>query len=223
MSYKRWIFIATFLFVIGLGFGLATPAGISLPSEYIADLEEQISSLLALPKLLIVMFIFIKNTSVLLLSFVLSPIFCLVPILALTANGWLIAFVSTAVVKEKSIGFLLAGLLPHGIFELPALILGQAAALSFGAMMILLIVRRQSRTVLVSSATQSVRHLVLALFVFFIFGIFPAIIIVALWNKETRDILMPNLKQNLKYLLLALALLLPAAIIETYITPLLLT
>jgi len=181
MSYKRWIFIATFLFGIGLLFGLATPAGISLPSEYIAALEEQLSSLLALPKLLIVMFIFIKNTSVLLLSFVLSPIFCLVPVLALTANGWLIAFVSTAVVKEKSLGFLLAGLLPHGIFELPALILGQAAALSFGTMAILALVR-----------------------------------------KERRNLLLPSLKQNLRYLIIACALLLPAAIIETYITPLLL-
>jgi len=131
--------------------------------------------------LLIVMFIFIKNTSVLLLSFVLSPIFCLVPVLALTANGWLIAFVSTAVVKEKSLGFLLAGLLPHGIFELPALILGQAAALSFGTMAILALVR-----------------------------------------KERRNLLLPSLKQNLRYLIIACALLLPAAIIETYITPLLL-
>lgn len=182
MSYKKWIFMATLLFGIGLGFGLVTPAGTSLPSEYIAALEEQLSSLLALPKLLIVMLIFVKNVSVLLISFIFSPLLCLVPILALTANGWLIAVVSTAVVKEKSLGFLLAGLLPHGIFELPALILGQAAALSFGTMAIL-----------------------------------------ALVKKERRNLLLPSLKQNLRYLIIACALLLPAAIIETYITPLLLT
>ena len=34
---------------------------------------------------------------------------------------------------------------------------------------------------------------------------------------------MPSLKQNLRYLMLALALLVPVAIIEIYITPLLLT
>ena len=181
MSYKRWVFIATFLFGIGLLFGLATPAGISLPPEFIAAFKEQIASILALPKFLIAIFIFIKNTSALLLSFALSPIFCLVPILALTANGWLIAFVSTAVIKEESLGFLLAALLPHGIFELPALILGQAAALSFGTMVIL-----------------------------------------ALIKKERRNLLLPSLKQNLRYLIIACALLLPAAIIETYITPLLL-
>jgi len=86
------------------------------------------------------------------------------------------------VIQEKSLGFVLVGLLPHGIFELPALILGQAAALSFGTMAVL-----------------------------------------ALFKTERRNLLLPSLKKNLTYLMIALALLLPAAIIETYVTPLLLT
>ena len=102
--------------------------------------------------------------------------------MALTVNGWLLGFISVMVSQEKSVGFVLAGLLPHGIFELPALILGEAAALSFGA-----------------------------------------VVILALFKKERRSLLLPSLKQNLKYLMIALALLLPAAIIETYVTPLLLT
>jgi len=182
MNYKRWIFVAVFLFGIGIAFGLATPAGSSLPSEYITAFEEQFAGILALPKPLIALFIFLKNTSALLISFVLSPILCLVPVLALIINGLMIAFVSTLVIQEESLGFLLAGLLPHGIFELPALILAQAAALSFGTMVVL-----------------------------------------ALFQKERRKLLLPGLKRNLKYLVVALALLLPAAIIETYITPLFLT
>ena len=121
------------------------------------------------------------NASVLLLSFVLSPIFCLVPVLALAVNGWLLAFVSAKVVQERSLGFVLAGLLPHGVFEIPAFILGEAAAFSFGAMAIL-----------------------------------------ALFKKGGGKLLLPGLKQNLKYLLIAFAVLLPAAIIETFVTPLLL-
>ncbi len=183
MSYKRWIFIASFLFGAGLVSGFTSPTSVaSLISQDIAALEEFSRILASLPLPLIAVLIFIKNASVLVIGFVLSPILCLVPILTLTINGWLIAFVSTLVIQEKSLGFLLAGLLPHGIFELPALILGQAAALSFGAMIIL-----------------------------------------AIFKREKRSLLLPTLKQNLKYLLVALALLLPAAIIETYITPLLLT
>jgi len=183
MSYKRWIFIAILLFGIGIVFSLTTPTGItSLLAEDIAALEELGELLASLPLALTALFIFIKNASVLLLSFVLSPIFCLVPILALTVNGWVLAFVSSMVIQEESLGYLLAGLLPHGIFELPAFILGEAAALSFGTMAI-----------------------------------------VALFSKEGRNLLLPNLKQNSRYLMIALALLLPAAIIEAYVTPLLLT
>jgi len=182
MSYKRWSFIAILLFSIGLAIGLATPLSIAgLMSEEIAALEE-LSRILVPFSFLTVILIFIKNVSALVVSFVLSPILCLAPILSLTVNGWLLAFISSAVVQEESLGFVLAALLPHGIFELPALIIGQAAALSFGTMAIL-----------------------------------------ALLRKRRRSLLLPNLKQNLRYLLVALALLLPAAIIETYITPLLIT
>jgi len=180
MNYRWWIFVAILLFGIGIVFGLAAPAGIaSLISEDLAALEE-LSGILAPFKVSTVIFIFIKNALALLLSFALSPIFCLVPILTLSVNGWLLAFVSSMAIQEKSLGFVLAALLPHGIIELPALFIGEAAALSFGAMAI-----------------------------------------IALFKKEKRNLLFPSLRQNFKYLSIALALLLPAAIIETYITPLL--
>ncbi len=182
MNYKKWVFIAIFLFGIGLVFGLATPTSVSNPlSEDVAALQELGNTLVPF-KFLTVILILAKNVSALLLSFALSPIFCLMPIFALTFNGWFLAFISAIVIQEESLGFVLAGLLPHGVFELPAFILGEAAALSFGAMAI---------------------------------G--------ALFKKERRTLLMPSLKQNLRYLMAALALLVPAAIIETYITPLLLT
>lgn len=182
MNFKRWIFIAILLFGLGLVVGAVTPAGIAgLVTDDFAALKE-LSDILVPFSLSTAIFIFMKNTSALLLSFVLSPIFWVVPVLALTLNGWLIAFVSVAVIEQESLGFLLGGLLPHGIFEIPAFIIGEAAALSFGAMAIL-----------------------------------------SLFQKRRRGQLVPSLKRNLRYLVVACALLLPAAIIETYITPLFLT
>ena len=223
MKYRWWIIVAIVLFGIGIAFGLAAPASIvSLLSDELAALEE-LGEVLAPFTLSTVIFIFLKNAVALLLSFALSPIFCLVPILALAVNGWLVALVSTIVMEEKSLGFVLAGLLPHGIIELPAFFMGEAAALSFGAMAIILVLKKESRTVLVSTVKKDVGHALLALALFFIVGIFHTIIIVALLQKQTRDILMLNLNQNLKYLSIALALFLPAAVIETYVTPLLIT
>ncbi len=182
MSYKRWIFVAVGLFAIGMAVGLAIPTDIAdFLAEDLATLEE-LGIILGPFQISTAIFIFLKNASALLLSFIFSPILCLIPVLALIANGLVLSFVSTLVVQEESLGLLLAALLPHGIFELPALIIGEAAALSFGAMAI-----------------------------------------VALISKKKRNQLPPNLTRNLRYLMLAFALLLPAAIIETYITPLFLT
>ena len=182
MSYKRWIFVAVCLFGIGMAFGLAMPVSIaSLLAEDLAALRE-LGIILGPFQISTAIFIFLKNVSALLLSFIFSPILCLLPILALTVNGWLLSFISVSVVQEESLGFLLAGLLPHGILELPALIMGEAAALSFGTLAI-----------------------------------------VALVSKRKRNLLLPGLKRNLRYLTIACILLLPAAIIETYVTPLFLT
>lgn len=182
MRYRWWLVSATFLFVTGTVIGTLPFGGVTdFSVESIEALEEFADSLTSMPSPAIALFIFMKNASALLLSFALSPILCLVPVLALTVNGLLLGSLSVIVAQQQSLGFLLAGLLPHGVFELPALIIGEAAALSFGITTML-----------------------------------------ALFRREKKEFLLPNLKQNLKYLLLAIGLLIPAAVIETYLTPLLL-
>lgn len=183
MNYKKWIILTILLFLSGLILGISTPDSIiSLFAGDEATLQEFADLLTPLPQSTLFVFIFLKNVSALTITFVLSPIFCLAPVLSLFTNGWLLGIVSNTVIQEKSIGFLLAGILPHGIFELPALFIGQAVALSFGTAVML-----------------------------------------AIFNREKRGLLRASFITNLKYLSIAITLLLPAAIIETYITPLFLT
>jgi stage II sporulation protein M len=183
MSYKWWILVAVGVFGIGMVLGLVNPVGTArFLSEDMAALRELSGFISSLPAPLTAVLIFAKNALALLLSFALSPLLFVVPVLALAANGWLLAFVASVIVQEESVGFVLAGLVPHGIIELPAFILGEAAALSFGAMLMLALVKR-----------------------------------------EKRDQLVPGMKRNLRYLLIAVVLLIPAAVIETFVTPLLLT
>ncbi len=179
MSYTKWIIVAVLLFVTGLLLGLAVPADVI--TDDTTGLGELADLLGLLPQSTLFLVILINNASSLVISFATSPIFLIMPILALTVNGWLLAAVGTEIVRTESLGFLLAGVLPHGILEIPALILAQAAAMSFGATAI-----------------------------------------VALFKKEERSQISLSLKHNLKRLGLALLLLIPAAIIETFITPLLL-
>ena len=186
MRFRFWVLIAGGLFVIGIVAGIAFSAvmtdGVSgLFSEQASALED-IVAFFSPFQVTTALFIFLKNAVAIVFSFLFSPFFCLVPVAALLFNSAFISYISVAVVQEKSLGFLLAGLLPHGIFEIPALIIGEAAALSFGVAMI-----------------------------------------IALFTRDRGNRLLPSFKNSLKYLLLSLALLVPAAIIETYLTPMLLT
>lgn len=180
MRYRWWIIIAIVLFGIGIAFGLADPLNIaSLLSEELGGLEE-LGGILAPFTFSMFIFIFLKNVVALLFSFAFSPILVIIPVATLLLNGWIVGLVSAIVTEQESLGFVLAGLLPHGVIELSALFIGEAAALSFGIMAV-----------------------------------------IALFKKEKRGLFLPSLRQNLRYLALAVALMLPAAAIETYLTPLL--
>ncbi len=180
MRYRWWIIIAIALFGVGIAFGLADPLNIaSLLSDELIGLEE-LGGILAPFTFSMFIFIFLKNVVALLFSFIFSPIFAIIPVATLLLNGWIVGLVSTIVMEQESLGFVLAGLLPHGVIELSALFIGEAAALSIGIMAV-----------------------------------------IALFKKEKRGLFLPSLRQNLRYLALAVALMLPAAAIETYLTPLL--
>jgi len=179
VSYKKWVLVSVVLFSVGLVLGLVPLRGVDdFISENLKTLEELATTIEPF-SLMTFVIILVKNSVALIFSFVLSPFFCLVPVLTLVLNGLILSFVSAMVINEESLGVLLLGLLPHGVFELPAIIIGVAASLSFGV-----------------AAMQSV------------------------FDQEKRAQLLPSLKQNSRYLLLALALLVPAAIVETFVTPL---
>jgi len=182
MSFKWWLVVAASIFIFGMVLGLTMPAdSASLVAEDIAFIEYMAGILATLPDWLVAVLIFAKNTSALLISLVFSPFFCLTPVLALVLNGLILGLVSVIVLEEASFGYLIAAILPHGILELPAFIIGEAVALSSGTALIL-----------------------------------------ALFSRERRKVLLPVLVRNLRFLAIAVVLLLPAAVIETYVTPLLL-
>ena len=178
---KKWVLISSVIFIIGLLFGsigLDVDASGAGDTGYLQELAESLDTLSTSD---ILMVILVNNILTLILCFVFSPILCLLPLLSLFINGWIISFVGSMAIQEESLGYFLLGILPHGIIEIPALILAQAAALSLGTMTIAAIIK-----------------------------------------EEKREALLPNLRKNIKYLGIALLLLIPAAIIETYITPVIL-
>jgi stage II sporulation protein M len=178
-SFSRWLAASVLIFAVGIIAGVLPLEGLrSLLTPQLLGLEELANQN---PPFAFSTFLFIlaKNALSLVASFALSPLLEVVPLATLLVNGWLLGFI--AELASRKVGFLLVllGILPHGIFELSAFFIGEAAALSFGAAAI-----------------------------------------DAVFNPEKRPALATNLSVNFKRLLFAVALLVPAAIVETYVTPL---
>jgi stage II sporulation protein M len=183
MRFRFWVIIAAGLFIIGILAGIEVrntmPADIAGIFSGQEDALGNIADSLGTSRVAILIFIYFKNALAVIISFLFSPFFCLIPVIALLFNSAFISYISIEVIKEKSLGFLLAGVLPHGIFEIPALLIGEAASLSFGVAAI-----------------------------------------IALFSRARGEKLRNSFKENFKYLLISLALLGPAAIMETFVTPL---
>lgn len=181
MSFKTYLAVAVLLFSMGIILGIYSPPGSGLIEEEVTALKGMASRLAGLPPVMLAIAILLKNSIALLFSFAFSPLLGLIPVLTLVVNGWLLGVMAVEMVGEISLVYFLAGILPHGIIEIPALLIGEAAAISFGTS-----------------------------------------IFYSLFRKNEPGYLAASFKKNFRYLLLAVALIVPAALIETFITPLLL-
>lgn len=82
--------------------------------------------------------IFIQNTFVSLVSLFGGILLGLGPFLAVTVNGFLIGFITFSVISISDAGllgtllFLILAMLPHGIFEIPAIIIATGLGLKLG-------------------------------------------------------------------------------------------
>jgi len=78
--------------------------------------------------------IFANNLSVAVRMILLGAIFGVIPILILFSNGLFIGFLMKKLVIEsgQSISFFLVGILPHGILELPAIVISAAIGMGIG-------------------------------------------------------------------------------------------
>ena len=160
MSFRWWCVIATGLYLSGLILGLLLPVESNgLLSGQVSALDELASIISPLPESSLFIFIFLKNLSVIVISFMLGPLLCLFPLATLVINGGVIGLVSSVISREVSVTFLLVGLLPHGVFELPALLIGEAACLSFGAAVTLGIVNREKRGRIVPNLKHNMKYL----------------------------------------------------------------
>ncbi len=118
---------ARFCFFIVLAlFLISTLVGFFLPiflKEYIFNFIEQLMQKTeGMGFFQLFIFIFQNNLTTAFIGMLLGLVFGILPLILAVFNGYVIGFVTKIVVSETSF-FSVLRLLPHGIFELPALIL----------------------------------------------------------------------------------------------------
>ncbi|MCX6676657.1 MAG: stage II sporulation protein M [Methanothrix sp.] len=140
------IFIGLSVFI----FGLTTVMGYyaaavdpELASNWTKELE-MLKWILDQPPILIMMIIFLKNLLASAMAMLLGLGLGLVPLLVVTSNGFLLGIVGYAAVQKAGMLFLLAGILPHGIIELPVVLVSIAIGFRLGYLLALTLAKEKA-------------------------------------------------------------------------------
>ncbi len=128
---KNFIYIIIAVFFVFVLIGFFVPAPDSLVEQILRFIEELIEQTKGMSRGGLIKFIFLNNLQSSFYGMMLGILLGIFPILAAIANGYLLGFVSSMSVENG--GFLvLWRLLPHGIFELPAIFISLGLGLKFG-------------------------------------------------------------------------------------------
>ena len=129
---KNFIYVAIGIFIaffILAFFVHPSEALLNYIFEFIQELLEKTQGMSAGE---LVGFIFLNNLQSSFFGMVLGVVLGIFPVLALIANGYILGFVSSLTVAEQGIVSLWR-LLPHGIFELPAIFISLGLGLKIGS------------------------------------------------------------------------------------------
>lgn len=127
------ILISSAIFFVGIFIGYFSAHALEDLAE---GVESLFSPLTSLPLLMLAMIILANNLIKTFIYMILGVLFAIPPTLFALVNGIILGVVSFFVAEEKGVLFLLAGLLPHGVFEIPALLLSCALGIEIGICMI---------------------------------------------------------------------------------------
>jgi len=123
-----------FLFSLTI-FLLFTIIGLIFPDFFKDKILELIRSLISqtqdLSILQLISFITANNIQVAFFGIIFGIIFGILPIVALVVNGYVLGFVANQAIAAEGI-FVLGRLLPHGIFEIPAILISTALGIRLG-------------------------------------------------------------------------------------------
>ncbi len=127
----RSTLFSTALFGLALAGGfLAVRQDPALGEQLLATFRDQVAGeILNASGWSLALTIFLNNLVACIALFLGGASFGLVPVLVIASNGLIIGGIVQTVLAEKGAAFILAGLLPHGVLEIPAVLISTGLGL----------------------------------------------------------------------------------------------
>ena len=143
-SISSFLVLSAFIFALTSVMGYwAAGADPDLASQW----REQLNALrwiLEQPPLIIMIIIFLKNLLASAMAMLLGLGLGIIPLMVATSNGFLLGVVAHGAVQQSGLLFLAAGILPHGILELPAVLISIAIGFRLGYLLALILAREKA-------------------------------------------------------------------------------
>ena len=134
------ILIPIFLLIISILYGYFIPK-IEIPFEksIIHQILQPYVELYKPYNIFTVIFLFLKNTLVVFIAFFLSPLLLISPIFVIILNGFITGYIASILPLDIAI----KALVPHGIFELSALVITSSSGFRFGFYIIMKFIKHK--------------------------------------------------------------------------------
>ena len=172
---SRWYVV----FALGV-FGLMFLVGFAYPiffrEEIFGFIAEMIGNLEGKSVVELIGFIFLNNLWVSFIAIVSGIAIGVFPFLIVVVNGYLVGFVAREAAMAEGI-VVLWQLVPHGIFELPAILLSIGIGLRLGSQVVGRVVERVSGRASPVVASRSIGYVFREGMRFFVFVVFPLLLI----------------------------------------------
>ena len=123
-----WATIIIFFVSVAIGFLFQPPEIVNAILDYIKNILAKTEGMSSIR---MIEFIFLNNLQTGFMGMIYGFFLGIFPILATFVNGYVIGYVSSSVVSSSGASSLLS-LLPHGIFELPAIFISFGMGIKFG-------------------------------------------------------------------------------------------
>lgn len=171
ISIKYYFIFNTCLFALAIAAGyIAAYSNPGMVEGIIANFEESYGWLAHESHIKIMLFIFFNNTIASFLSMIMGIFFGIWPIFFILFNGVLIGAICFEIIDQLGVATVLFALIPHGIIEIPMILLSASIGLRLGTLLAQKILKK---------IEINIKEEVISALIFFVYIIVPLLFVAA--------------------------------------------